>query len=507
MRAITKNSMALMIAIAVSGCNGDMLEMQSGDGMVPVEVNNVLSVNADITESRAASPVTSNGAKMGVFRIGDTKYTAQDNVEYTYSSSTTKWTSTAPINVGVQATNLCAYYPYNSVTFTTGTTATLVASKYEDGKDVSYATSAANTVTNQNPEASFAMKHAYARIKLAIKRSDTNFHGNCNISTVNLRNNTNFFANRTLNIRTSSYGGSAEAGGWTYYLNSGNMAPGDTNNAYDVLVPPQTVSSGLKITLVVDGAERSATIPAASFSSNLSAGSQYSISLLLTDSEVIPNGNVTITDWVTDNTPIESESEPQIVKVTTINVPASEINLGGTGCSDSDKNNLAKLTWAGGNLRSSDNTHPYRWATNQNEYGYYYTVMSTYTGNTSSNWTDPCTKLDASIYGSGWHTPSKNEFEMLVRCSDRAITNEGVWFMNKTSGLYLRLAGYCEAGSSTSPTERRDGTNGIYRTSSYTVNGGGYYSLTIRDRGNNKSVEVAGNLDNTLGGSVRCVRE
>lgn len=440
MRAITKNSMALMIAIAVSGCNGDMLEMQSGDGMVPVEVNNVLSVNADITESRAASPVTSNGAKMGVFRIGDTKYTAQDNVEYTYSSSTTKWTSTAPINVGVQATNLCAYYPYNSVTFTTGTTATLVASKYEDGKDVSYATSAANTVTNQNPEASFAMKHAYARIKLAIKRSDTNFHGNCNISTVNLRNNTNFFANRTLNIRTSSYGGSAEAGGWTYYLNSGNMAPGDTNNAYDVLVPPQTVSSGLKITLGVDGADRSATIPAASFSSNLSAGSQYSISLLLTDSEVIPNGNVTITDWVTDNTPIESESEPVVVQITTINVPASEINLGGTNCTDSDKDGLAQLIWAGGNLKGTDDNYPYSWAPNQNDYGTYYPWNSTYTDYSTVNGIDPCTKLSP-LYGTGWRTPYNNEIDMLSRCTDGEYTNGGMWFMNKTVGLFLAAGG------------------------------------------------------------------
>lgn len=479
MRAITKNSMALMIAIAVSGCNGDMLEMQSGDGMVPVEVNNVLSVNADITESRAASPVTSNGAKMGVFRIGDTKYTAQDNVEYTYSSSTTKWTSTAPINVGVQATNLCAYYPYNSVTFTTGTTATLVASKYEDGKDVSYATSATNTVTNQNPEASFAMKHAYARIKLAIKRSETNFHGNCNISTVNLRNNTNFFANRTLNIRTNSYGGSAEAGGWTYYLNSGNMAPGDTNNAYDVLVPPQTVSSGLKITLVVDGVERSATIPAASFSSNLNGGLQYSISLLLSDSEVIPNGNVTITEWVTDNSAIESETGVT-VQFMSINVPAAEINLGGSNCTALDKDNLAKLHWASGNLKSSDNSKPYALAPNQNDNGYYYTWNSTYTGNASTNNTDPCTKLDASVYGTGWRLPSKSELEMLSRCTDSVESNGGVWFMNSTKGLHLPIAGFRGKGVGSGMTPNmNEGIVGYYMSSEVHSNNVQSYGLVF----------------------------
>lgn len=505
MRAITKNSMAVMIAIAVSGCNGDMLEMQSGDGMVPVEVNNVLSVNANRTESRAALPVTSNGAKMGVFRIGDTKYTAQDNVEYTYSSSTTKWTSTAPINVGVQATNLCAYYPYNSITFTTGTTATLVASKYEAGKDVSYATSAASTVTNQNPEATFAMKHAYARIKLAIKRSDTNFHGNCNISTVNLRNNTNFFVNRTLNISTSSYGGSATTGGWTYTLNSGNMAAGSTNNAYDVLVPPQTVSSGLKITLVVDGVERSATIPATSFSSNLNAGSQYSISLLLSDVEVIPKGNVTITEWITDNSKIGSETVI-VVPYTSINVSESEINLGGNTCTETDKTNLAKLTWAGGNLNISENYEINGFAPRSTDYGYYYTWNSTYTGDTSLNNTDPCSKVNELTYGSGWRTPRKEEMEMLARCTDGELTEGGVWFMNKTKGLYLPMAGARSQmeGSGILPTvEQYTGVSGFYWCSEGTGTKGYYLSCNPLTSINNF---VVGTIAVTWGFSVRCVR-
>jgi len=433
--------MAVMIATAIIyGCGNDMLEPPAVDGMVPVEVNNVLSVNADITESRDASPVTGNGAKMGVFRIGDSKYTPQDNLEYTYSSTKNTWTSTTPILVGAQATTLCAYYPYNSVTFTTGTTATLEAGKYEAEKDMSYATSAGSTVTNQNPEATFAMKHAYARIKLAIKRSDSYIIGNCNITTVNLKNNTNFFVNKTLDISTGSYTGSAITGGWTYTLNTGDMAAGSTNNAYDVLVPQQTVSSGLTITLDVDGVKRSATIPAASFNSNLTAGLQYSISLLLLpDTEVIPNGNVTITDWVTDSSTIQGAVE---VSGITIKVPASDINLGGSGCTESDKTNLSVLTWAGGNLISSYNLNPYIWAPSQDDYGYYYTWNSTFTGNASTNNTDPCTKLDVKKYGTGWRTPSEFEIAMLSRCTDKVVVDGGMWFMNNPKGLYLRLGGY-----------------------------------------------------------------
>lgn len=306
---MTKNSMTVMIAIALSGCGSDVLEMQSGEGMVPVEVSEVLSVGAGSAESRAAPPVTTDGAQMGVFRIEDPPYPALDNVEFTYIAAESKWTNSSPILAGYKPVHLCAYYPYNSVTFSSGPNTTLEATKYEPGKDWSYATTAESTVNNKNPEVTFAMKHAYARIKLAITRSVDNFHGNCSISTVNLKNNTNFYVKRTLNISTDSYGGNATKDGFTYTLDSGNMDAGSTNNEYDVLVPPQSVSSGLKITLVVDGMERSATIPAASFSSNLKASLQYKISLLLTDIDVIPNGNVQITDWVMDNTKIDTGLE------------------------------------------------------------------------------------------------------------------------------------------------------------------------------------------------------
>lgn len=452
MRVITKNSMAVMIAIAVSGCNGDMLEMQSVDGMVPVEVKNVLSVDADLTESRAGSPISTDGEKIGVFRIKGSGFDATDNVEYTYSSSTNKWTSTTPILVGYQAANLCAYYPYNSVTFTTGPTATLEATKYEAGKDMSYASSAGTTVTNQNPETTFAMNHAYARIKLAIKRSEINFIGNCNISTVNLRNNTNFFANRTLNISTGSYGGSATTDGWTYTLNSGDMAAGSTNNDYDVLVPPQPVSSGLTITLVVDGAKRSATIPATSFSKNLSAGSQYSIRLLLEEIEVLPQGNLNITDWVTDNTPIDRQEEVS-PKVTIIKVSSSEINLGGNGCTESDKTYLGSLSWAGGNINTTLVHEATSWAPTTSDYGYYYPWGCSYSPTEDfSNPGEPCPLLLSSIYGRDWRSPSKAEFEMLVRCSDKETDGKGMWFLNRQKGLYLPFAGYRDSGCGLEPT-------------------------------------------------------
>ena len=126
-----------------------------------------------------------------------------------------------------------------------------------------------------------------------------------------------------------------------------------------------------------------------------------------------------------------------------ITVPEGDINLG-TYCTEQDKKDLAKLIWADGNLKSTDNSRPYVWTT-PHDYGYYYTWNSTYTGNATHNGIDPCSKLDTK-YGTGWRTPSHNEHSKLAHCNDaQLVSNNGVkgmWFMNNTKGLFLPAAGY-----------------------------------------------------------------
>jgi len=190
-----------------------------------------------------------------------------------------------------------------------------------------------------------------------------------------------------------------------------------------------------------------------------------------------------------------------ISTITTINVPASQINLGGSDCTDLDKNSLARLTWAGGNLKSTDNSKPYDWALRMTDYGYYYTGYSTYTGNTSQNQTDPCTKLNASLYGSGWRTPSLNELEMLSRCTDKELTNGGVWFMNNPNGLFLPAAGNraISEGSGTTPTNSQ-GTFGFYWSSEFSGGGFMWYLCVSSGR------VYSSNNNRSYGLSVRCVK-
>ena len=148
-----------------------------------------------------------------------------------------------------------------------------------------------------------------------------------------------------------------------------------------------------------------------------------------------------------------------------VQLAASDINLTQNGCTASDKNYLAKLRWATGNLKSTGNTN-YVW-TSSTDRGYYYTFYSTYTGNKTTNNTDPCSKLNTAYYGTGWRTPSENDYISLSRCTDKVLTNGGMWFMNKSIGIFLLASGGIGwgGGSSTGDPTSDAGTGGQYWSS------------------------------------------
>lgn len=184
-------------------------------------------------------------------------------------------------------------------------------------------------------------------------------------------------------------------------------------------------------------------------------------------------------------------------KPKTIKVPKANINLG-SECTDQDKTALANLSWANGNLKSTGSSD-YEWTT-PSDYGYYYTGYSTYTGDSSSNNTDPCSKLTPSLYGSGWRTPTQNEIEMLMRCTDKVIRNGGTWFMNASTGLFLPAAGDRGYTSGLEP-EQGSGTMGRYWSSAEGGPSGTARMILEFQNGTNRTAWFALNS----GCSVRCV--
>lgn len=298
----------LSAAMFLNGCGSEEFAFPDGgekpsNELVPIKVSAGISTGVEVADAtvttegpqtRAASTIAINGARMGVFRVADaTKgYTALYNLEYTYSASTSAWSNaSSPILVGGAAAHLCAYYPYGAVSFAANaTTASLTAQKYDVTKDLCYASSATADVTNKAPTASFAMKRAYSRVSLTIRR-DASYENTCAITKVTFRNGStgSFYSSATVNIATGSVSpGSASSTGTDFNPSIASIASGATDTTADYLLPPQSVSSGLSISLTVDGVVRSIVVPAGQFSSNsLAGGSRYVIKLAVTGASII----------------------------------------------------------------------------------------------------------------------------------------------------------------------------------------------------------------------------
>lgn len=285
----------LSAVLLLCGCGNELAAPgadEYGNELVPVQVSAVaLSADvdgSDAPETRAATPIITNGVTMGVFRVVDaTKgITAQNNVKYTYSTATNSWSNaSSPILVGGLAPHLCAYYPYGAVNFATdATTATLTAQRYDAAKDLCYAGSATAEVTNKAPNAGFAMKHAYSRVLLDITR-DASYSaaaGPCKINQVGFKPvSGTLSAVTTLDISKAMSAQSPAASSGLLY----NTVTSDDINAgisigaigtIDLLIPPTTVTAEMLLTVTVDDLPFVVSIPPATLGT-LTAGNQYAI--------------------------------------------------------------------------------------------------------------------------------------------------------------------------------------------------------------------------------------
>ena len=183
-----------------------------------------------------------------------------------------------------------------------------------------------------------------------------------------------------------------------------------------------------------------------------------------------------------------------------INVLESDINLTGNGCTAQDKKDLAKLIWADGNLKSTGASNNYVWTTST-DYGYYYTWYQDYNRNNI----DPCARLNPTTYGSGWRTPSINELTKLSRCTNKIVTNKGVWFMNNSKGIFLTIAGARGEGGCGTVGTLFVGEVGFYWSSDNNSSNNCGRRLVL-DARSTLSIEIQANGPKGDGHSVRCVK-
>ena len=457
-------------------------------------------------------PVLITKGSIGIFRSQGIGYTNElNNKKYTYMGAENGWqpaTSTDTIFLSAANAEVCAYYPYNPNTEYDKPTALPVNSgKYTgtaeqyDPNDLCYDVN--RTMSAFKRSTAFNLKHALAMLEFKISK-EANYGGECRITSVMVMN-PNLIKSSSINIATGTYGPSTKG---TITYNPGTNEEGALvgSNAFTtaaLLVPSTPTSSGLAISLTINGRPIETNIPISKIA-ELEAGHRYTVKITLKATAMQVTG-VDVFPWI--ETAVGGEETVWYPKPIGIQLTASEINLGGSTCTASNKDVLSKLIWAEGNLKSTGISPigNYVWGS-PTEYGYYYTWMSLYTGNTTIQGNqDPCLQLEPTIYGAGWRTPSKIEFESLIKCTDKVpVMNNGtrgIWFMNKTKGLFLPTAGFrdSDVGSGISPTTQ-NGVYGFYWSSNADSQGRFYMGLGSND------THVLGDSNKTFGLSVRCVK-
>lgn len=296
---------ACLLATAfLAGCSGSELPegvqpVDPADATIPLNVQ-VESLDAEVDDApgtRAATTLTTGS--IGIFRDNTNDYTAVNNIRYNYGSP--KWTPQTAgetIYLGLQSTNVCAYYPWTNG-YTNSAAIPLTSAVYNANNDLSYATNrSVDGRTNKTVPVTFAMTRAYARVGFKLKRD--NYPGTCLVTNLTVKY---LLPSATLNITNGTY--SAATGTNAVTLNVTKTvnvttsvgASTDWPDNY-LLVPCTPYGTGMEITLTVDSKTMTTTIPTASYKPV--AGEYKTITLTLKGTD-LKAGTVTTENWESSN--------------------------------------------------------------------------------------------------------------------------------------------------------------------------------------------------------------
>ena len=276
-----KASVFLLIAAGTlfQSCQQDGVDewTDGEDELVPIEVQ--AGITGDVVATRATTyEKLPENSTIGIFCMKANNYDLVEDVKYTNSSGT--WQpadKNRVIYVGAETAKLCAYYCPSGVTFNEGgrgaTSVTMKSQPYE-GNDLCYATNTTADVWKGSPEASFKMKHPYARMTFILIR-DLGYVGDCKVTNFCLgtKGGTfNFYVKRYLDISTG-YGSTGllasklewdmASNGWSDLANNGIPTGIENSKKIDLLLIPQNLSidANLRVQLTVDGQVLSVDIP------------------------------------------------------------------------------------------------------------------------------------------------------------------------------------------------------------------------------------------------------
>ena len=505
---------AFCTAMLAAGCSQGEIVPAHEDGndiRVPLVIT-----TADIQTKKNGTRTSSElgvGTSIGVFLSnvsGSNSYMPLNNVRYNHTGI--GWQpATSGIYLKESDVNLCAYAPYDASVKDAARVSLTPRILVEDEMPLAYAT---DVIANEkNKEVRFSMKQAYSWVVLTFKRN--NIADDITLSGFSFIN-VGLYKEQILNISTGVTESNTAADDGTLTFSGDIPLAKNSTVVRNIALPPAaTLSGGLKVSVKIKEYGDKVLSTTLAGLTQLERGYKYAVTLTVdgtnldvTSVEVMPWTATTVNDGGDPFVPVpDSNPDPNPVVGIPVKVSAADINLGDIDCTDTDKNDLSQLTWAPGNLRQqgNDGTGATIMTSSQSDYGHYYTWNSTYTGDTSSNGIDPCSTLDASKYGTGWRTPSKNELKKLARCTDKQLVEynsvKGVWFMNNSNGLFLPTAGArgSDVGSGTAPNS---GTYGHYWSSD---DDGGSRAFALGFLDGSSGTQIGAN-GKTPGFSVRCVQ-
>lgn len=240
-------------AFTITSCNQDLESPQPTDGRhAHLRIEPTISGRID---TRAEKNAWARGDVLGIFICTqddkiDSPYLGKDsysNVEYTYSGSL--WDATRETNLGVDAGNVYAYYPYVS-----DADPTAIPVKVEGQTDYLYGK--ADTLVNyQQKVATIRMKHAMTQFSLQLTLGE--YEGDGYVSSIKIRNSASaghLVSSGTLNIQSGKIQG-GEPTDLTVWTADSVSVKGNKLTVSQILVPTgSTQNEGdIRLEVTIDG--------------------------------------------------------------------------------------------------------------------------------------------------------------------------------------------------------------------------------------------------------------
>lgn len=301
---------AVILGAMLSGCSNNDDDPQNDKGTA----FGIASASLESVITKSSTPLTTDGATLGVYRLALNGYAAASNVEYYYDASlaTPAWVirnTSSMIYLNNNQATVCAYNPYHAA-FTDPAAIPVAPVAYSTENDLTV--SGHVTVNNANNQAGFTdMQHVFSSITFTISKDET-YSGTGAVSNIKI-GSSQTLTGATLDVTVSPYTLSSPVQGEVSIVQSiASITTGTPVDTRILMVPVSTLDQAMTLIFTVDGVDLETTITpgGANFTdfTALTAGTNYKIGVMIKGTGLVVS-SVSITDW-TDQ-PVVTPLEPE----------------------------------------------------------------------------------------------------------------------------------------------------------------------------------------------------